>query len=393
MKYIITERQYRVLTEENINILSEGRKEELIDKYTNKFKEYPITLNGVLDNDFIKKTNYKYADFVLRELHPNSSREEFLDVIKVVDNFNRFQKNLEKQDINQYKSLEELESVVNVYVASKGEKSDVEKIYEDDRFLVIIPKNEVASCKYGANTKWCVTSKGSGHFERYTSGKQLLYFIIDKKNSTDTEFSKVAVHISNNNVFTYYDSQDKPLTDKEIRFLNYAIPDVIKAIKDDYEKKTLERVGSFLGRVFSEDIFNLDELQYQIPESNKFLLLKLSGFDDETPGSAMAYLDIFIYDWPHPTLFLVDKYTLYITYKQLSDITFGIYGELVSSDDYINNFIDMGLVGEEISYAPIQFADNEKDTAKKIRQIILSEIHERLVDKNVDINFIEKNRE
>jgi len=392
MKYIITEQQYRLLTEENDTLLSEGRKSELVSKYRNKFKEYPLVYQTVLSNDFIVKTNYKYADFLLKELHPVSSKEEITDAIDIINNFDKYQKNLDKKDINDYKSLDELENVITLYLASKGDKVDVEKIYENDRFLVVIPKNEEASCKYGANTKWCVTSKGTGHFDRYTKGKQLLYFIIDKKNSTDAEFSKVAVHIGNDGKFTYYDSKDKPLSEKEIRLLNYAISDVIKAVKDDYEKKVAERAGSFLDDVFSLDIFSASDLTYEIPGSDKFLSLKLFGFESETPGKATGILDIFLYDELYQST-LIDKYTLYITYKQLSDKTLAIEGEILGSDDYIDNFIDLELSGEELWYYPIQFESDEKTTAKKIREIILGEIHKLLADNDVDINFIEQNKE
>ena len=74
MKYILTESQYRSI------ILSEGRKEELLDKYKEKFEGFPALLI-VLNNDVIKKTNYKYADFLHKELHPNSSKEEIDEAI------------------------------------------------------------------------------------------------------------------------------------------------------------------------------------------------------------------------------------------------------------------------------------------------------------------------
>lgn len=390
MKYIIRESQYKLLTGEITTLLSEGRKEELVDKYTNKFVEYPSALSSVLDNEFIIKTNYKYADFLLKELHPNSSEEEILDAIEVAYNFNRFQKNFDKKDITQYKSLEELENVVKLYLASREPKSEFEKIYGDnnDRFIVVIPKNEKACQDYGANTKWCVTIKDSTYFKNYTAGNQHLYFIIDRNNTTDEEFSKVAVHISNYGQFDYWDSKDKRLSEKEIRLLNYAIPDVIKAIKDDYKNKSLERKGSFLDGVFSEDLFSSNELKYEIPGSDKFLLLKLFGFESETPEHAKAYLDVFLYDELYNN-FLIDKYEIYITYKLLSEKTLGIDAELTAADDYIDNFIDLELNGDEIMYYPIPFEyDDEKTTAKKIREIILREIHARLADNGVDNDFI-----
>ena len=33
------------------------------------------------------------------------------------------------------------------------------KLFETDDFLLVVPLTHTASCKYGANTKWCVTEK------------------------------------------------------------------------------------------------------------------------------------------------------------------------------------------------------------------------------------------
>lgn len=33
------------------------------------------------------------------------------------------------------------------------------KLFENDDFLLVIPLTHTASCKYGANTKWCITQK------------------------------------------------------------------------------------------------------------------------------------------------------------------------------------------------------------------------------------------
>lgn len=395
MKYLITERQYRLLTEENLSTINEGRKEDVTQKYKQKFKEYPSVISDVLNNDVITRTNYKYADFLLNNLHPNSDEYEISDAIALINKFDKNQQNLEKQDINQYNDLEDLENSVNLYMVSKREKADVEKIYgnEDDRYLVIIPKNEAASCKYGANTKWCVTSKGSGHFERYTLGKQLLYFIIDKKNSTDTEFSKVAVHVSNFGKFTYYDSKDQPLSEKEIRLLKYAIPDAIKAIEDDYEKKNQVK-NVELYDVFTDDYFDTNTLQYETPDVDDFLTMALSGFDTHGLGYASASLDVFLYDISDRNK-LIDKYELFITYNELSKKTFSIQVDISGWDGHIdeNNFIDLGLGGEELSYYPITFENTEKDTAKKVRQIILGEVYQRLLEMGVSVGDLKKNED
>jgi hypothetical protein len=60
-------------------------------------------------------------------------------------------------------------------------KKDVEKIYEDSRFLIVQPFSHKASCYYGANTKWCTTTKNdTSYFNRYTRDGRL-YYIVDKE--------------------------------------------------------------------------------------------------------------------------------------------------------------------------------------------------------------------
>jgi hypothetical protein len=83
-------------------IIQEGRKEDLQKKYTEKFKEYPENLDFILGISDLADTNFKYADFVLKNTHPNASPEEIEHIIDLVKDFDRFQQSLEVKDINQY---------------------------------------------------------------------------------------------------------------------------------------------------------------------------------------------------------------------------------------------------------------------------------------------------
>jgi len=46
MKYIITKPQFNLLVEGKPKLISEGRREELTNKYERKFKEYPEVLSS-----------------------------------------------------------------------------------------------------------------------------------------------------------------------------------------------------------------------------------------------------------------------------------------------------------------------------------------------------------
>jgi hypothetical protein len=53
------------------------------------------------------------------------------------------------------------ESINETFDASPNE---YEKIYQTKDFLMVVPFTHAASCKYGANTKWCTTKKNDDEF-------------------------------------------------------------------------------------------------------------------------------------------------------------------------------------------------------------------------------------
>ena len=69
----------------------------------------------------------------------------------------------------------------NLFVINevRVKESDRVKLYEDDKLLVVVPLTHKASCKYGANTPWCVAVPSEDeHFNEYTNNGILIYFII-----------------------------------------------------------------------------------------------------------------------------------------------------------------------------------------------------------------------
>ena len=63
----------------------------------------------------------------------------------------------------------------------KVEPKEYDKIYEDDKFVLVVPYTHDASCKYGAGTKWCTTGrdeKGQEWFNKHFDSGSLGYLII-----------------------------------------------------------------------------------------------------------------------------------------------------------------------------------------------------------------------
>lgn len=355
-------------------LLSEGRKDDLKKKYSNKFQDYPDTLDFVLGIADLADSNYKYTDFVLKNLHPNSSTDEIEDAVELVKDFEQFSNKLEIKDINQYKSFEQLQDAILKLKEIKGPKPKADKIYEDDTFVVLIPKNEEASCKYGSNTKWCVTSKGSGHFERYTSGGQGLYFIINKKNSTNDYYSKVAVHVDSNGRFSYWDSKDNRMDIKEIKILEYAFPEIIDSIKQDAASKKDSKIDIFTKEVFDNYSSGESSEERNYLGTDLTLEVFIEGFENIEHIDNHAAARVAIQLYTNETGRLLDSYEVFIVYKALEpklvETRIGFNG-IDPSESW--DYIDLGLENFDIE-AKFMMQDTPQETARVIRRYLTKRI-------------------
>ena len=353
-------------------LVKEGRKEDLKKKYSDKFDDE--VLNYVLGVSDLQDFNHKYTDFILKALDIHSDIYMDVDIaIGLVKDFDKYQSQLKKKDINQYNSFTELETALKPFIEKEKEKElekQADRIYEDNKFLVIKPKTEEASCKYGYNTKWCVASHSSGHFGRYTQGRQALYFIINKANSTNKNYSKVAVHFADSGNKRYWDTQDSPLSPRETEILEYAFPEMIDAINKDYEI----HAGSMLDRFLTETFDKVGEGSAEnrnYLNSSYNLISHIAGFrnvPDLGFGHTEARLSISLNSDKENKL--IDEYQVFITYKSKDEKTFtasiGFMGSDKISED---NLVDLGLEswGIDVTY---DIGRNPAETAESIRNNI-----------------------
>lgn len=357
-------------------LLTEGRKEDLKKKYSTKFNEQD--LDFILNISDLVDFNHKYTDFVLKNTDGDGELDtnELEHLVGLIKDFDKYQSQLPKKDINQYVSLNELEKVI-LYIRDRQKEKELEKqvnkIYEDDKFVVVKPKTEAASCKYGSNTKWCVTSKGTGHFERYTQGNQGLYFIINKTNSTNKNYSKVAIHFDNEGTPRYWDSQDSPMSQRESDVLNYAFPEMIDSINQDYEK----HFGSASDR-FLKDTFNTSGRNTAI--SRKYLNSEynlessVSGFENipDIVGHAEGHLRISLE--LNNEYKIIDSYQIYITYKSKDKKYFtGSVGFAEDMDELGDESIDLGLESWGID-STYYIMGTPEDTANGVRNHIANRV-------------------
>lgn len=118
-------------------------------------------------------------------------------------------------DLNQYKSIAELGRFIDsldidaILGRTKGEQSnaiheakdDIEKLYEDDEWIILIPKSHEASCYWAKNAHWCTAYRDDdGYFKQYTSQGPLFMNINKKNPQYSTQF-----HIESDQYMDYYD--------------------------------------------------------------------------------------------------------------------------------------------------------------------------------------------
>lgn len=364
-------------------LLSEGRKEDLRDKYIKSMD--PTVLDWILNISDLVDFNHKYTDFVLRTLD-RDSQDLDMDVevaIQLIKDFDKYQSQLEKKDINQYQSISELENALKPVLDKKKEKElekQVDKIYEDDKFLVVIPKTEEASCKYGSNTKWCVTQKGAGHYRRYTSGSQVLYFIINKANSTNQNYSKVAIHFDNSGNATFWDSKDMPLGNREIEILEYAFPEMIGAIKKHYKENIeIDRSKKIIIKSFDEFGITISKISNFL-NTGKELRVKVKGFEnihDLGYGHAQGFAYIILMNEDGESYEELDGYDMFITYGDGNGFFVNLEVGFMGIEN--ENYIDTGFEGFPISFN-FKFGIDPKINSESLRRHISEKMLHRLKD-------------
>jgi hypothetical protein len=357
-------------------LILEGRKEDLKKKYSNKFDEE--TLNWILNISDLVDFNHKYTDFILKALDPNSDIDMNVDIaVGLIQDFDKYQSQLNKKDINQYNTFSELEGALLPFHEKEKEKElegQSKKIYEKGDFVVIQPKTEEASCKYGSNTKWCVTSKGSGHFGRYTSGRQSLYFIINKAKSTNKNYSKVAIHFDDEGFMRYWDAQDSPMSQREIDVFEYAFPEMIESIKNDYKVYKGSMTDRFLIETFDKVGENSVEAKNYL-NSNYNLTTYIRGFQnilDLGFGHSEARLSVSLKSDTENKL--IDEYQVFITYKSKDDRTFSASIGFMGNDEVAgDDFEDLGLEGWGID-STYYLGKTPAETAEGVRRHIVTRV-------------------
>lgn len=119
--------------------------------------------------------------------------EDLYKASEYLQYYNKYKNYVDEKDINKIDSIQHLyrqvEDIIKKHeegseeIKSKAEKEkeikdQAEKYYEDDKWLVIVPKTKEASCLYGKGTQWCTAAEVSHNaFDAYNENGPLFIMI------------------------------------------------------------------------------------------------------------------------------------------------------------------------------------------------------------------------
>ena len=242
-------------------ILIEGRVEDVFAKH---IKSGSPSIEKIYYDEIVPGSEninpkHKYLEWITKNWSPtdvvgDEIKHNLKEILLAVSKFDNQSQRLKIKDLNQYQNLEQLFDTLQELGQTARRtveiSDEVEKVYEDNRFVVVVPKTHKSSCYYGAGTKWCTASKDTeSHFSSYKSGGEL-YYIIDKTLPTSNPFYKVALNKKLAGLTEdFWDVQDKPITD------------TTKIMTIIQNKKMLEDIRNHFGVKFEERIKQEKELQ------------------------------------------------------------------------------------------------------------------------------------
>jgi len=238
------------------NILIEGRVEDVLNKHFSGTSPdsylHKLYYDEIVPGSAAINPSHKYLEWITKNWSPTNVEgveitHNLKEILLAVSKFDNQSQRLKIKDLNQYRDIEVLFDALTK-LGETARRSvditgDVEKIYEDNRFVVVVPKTHTASCYYGAGTKWCTASKDTkSHFSTY-KGSGELYYIIDKTLPTSNPYYKVALNKKiAGHTEDFWDVRDAAITDTTNILPIVQNSKMIADIRNHFASKFEERI-------------------------------------------------------------------------------------------------------------------------------------------------------
>jgi hypothetical protein len=287
-------------------ILTEGRVEDAEKYFQDAVGSWPVAepgnpagvgsytnLQGVLDH-FVGEDpsgNHKYLMWMIKTYLNEESTAPF-EITSLIKRFHNHVDRLRPQlisdmgfysnapivkspkDINSYNNLASLERVMDemdtIQTRKQMEveaKAGVDKLYEDNRWLLVKPNTYEGSCYYGSSTKWCTASKEAPHHFQDYSKEGNLFYIIDKSKDLG-DFYKIALYKKfEDGSEEWYDRADNRLSDQTEDAIYSMLPEgLVSAFVNAHEEYEPPKPGLKSLEQFSKE---LREVIYKNPKLGK----------------------------------------------------------------------------------------------------------------------------
>jgi hypothetical protein len=192
------------------DLLVEGRLQDTMKKYSD-IPEFAIKQLSASD----PSGKNAYLMWMAKELFhagagtysvPGNAGRYIMDIVPAVTAFHKAKqrisqlnkqrkkegKHLYPNDLNQFKSLGQLDNFLDGLGLSGSEEKRKEKeealggatvLQDDDDFFVIRPETTKSSCFFGRDTPWCIAAdpdRSQNYFDSYTSQGKSFYFVVNK---------------------------------------------------------------------------------------------------------------------------------------------------------------------------------------------------------------------
>ena len=236
-----------------------------LDRLKEQHPELNISLIDMLAKVDPSNT-YKYTEFLIKmtkkmfiyDYASDIGLNIGIDIIGSdnVDLLNEFEIHsragrIKNSDISSYKDWRQIEnSVVDAdeIIRMKELEKQVNKLYDDSEWLVVIPLSFESSKVYGMGTKWCTTQEN--HWNDYISNYKLIY-IINKLSNEKYAISRDKRSDSKIQAWLSDDKETSP-------FMLPLPPNIMSIITEEVRKK--ECIKDLMGGI-SDDI---DEDVYDV---------------------------------------------------------------------------------------------------------------------------------
>lgn len=258
-----------------------------VDDLRNKYKSVSNSSFSKFEEADFTPTK-KYLEFMLKTWEDRKTEGPYRTTGSVIDAVNKFHNlipYIENKDIyskEYYGNFGKLIDVIGVAEVVREEKNfnkeeHINVLLETDEFLLLQPKTHKGSIKYGANTKWCTTTKNNESiFKDYTRAGLLVY-LIDKTETKTGEYNKIALYLQyncggiNDNV-KLYDVKDKYATEDDLIQSGWDIEKLFEIftifryhfIKAKENKKSKDFVNTFVNTLnkldFNKFEFHMNKL-------------------------------------------------------------------------------------------------------------------------------------